>query len=207
MLNVLAKPKQLEWDHANGFGYYPVDLTAHPYDDSYFEKYAGYAQTEMGKALTKFRADLVDGLKPKNILDVGIGCGAFVEEMGRRHYVAYGTDINPKAVAWLTERKLLRSIDLKIDCATFFDSFEHLQYPMRAIRGVARFVAMSIPIFHDEAHALGSKHFRPDEHFYYWTQAGLIRFMHFSGFELQQESNAETLLGREGISTFVFARR
>jgi hypothetical protein len=58
----------------------------------------------------------------------------------------------------------------------------------------------------DAEHALRSKHFRPTEHYWYFSRDGLVFAMKGCGFALVAESNVETELGREDIGTFAFRR-
>jgi hypothetical protein len=53
---------------------------------------------------------------------------------------------------------------------------------------------------------LRSKHFRPQEHIWYFTREGLVNAMKACGFSLVAESDFETELGREDIGTFAFRR-
>ncbi len=55
-------------------------------------------------------------------------------------------------------------------------------------------------------HAAGSRHFRRDEHYWYFTDAGLCVWMDRHGFQLRERDNIETLLGREDISSYAFER-
>ena len=65
---------------------------------------------------------------------------------------------------------------------------------------------MSLPVFNDVDHVLRSKHFKPDEHFWYFTRDGLVAAMLMCGFKLVAESDVESELGREDIGTFAFRR-
>jgi hypothetical protein len=90
----------LVWLPAVGMGYFPVEES--PYDAAYFEKYRRYAETPLGIALDAARVGLVERHAPNAaVVDVGIGCGSFVETMPG----ARGFDINPVAVQWLEERR------------------------------------------------------------------------------------------------------
>jgi hypothetical protein len=53
---------------------------------------------------------------------------------------------------------------------------------------------------------LKSKHYRKDEHYWYFSKAGLIIFMDRLGWKLREVSDVETILGREGITSFAFRR-
>ena len=52
-----------------------------------------------------------------------------------------------------------------------------------------------------------SKHYRPNEHYYYFTSYGLINYMKDSDFDLIKLDDFETKAGREEILTFVFVKR
>jgi len=71
---------------------------------------------------------------------------------------------------------------------------------------VRKWLFVSLPIFRDAEHVLRSKHFRPQEHVWYFSRDGLIYAMKQCGFDLVSESNVETELGREDIGTFAFKR-
>ncbi len=130
--------------------------------------------TDIGKTLNNARVELVQAYKMSEILDIGIGSGAFVKALD----YAYGFDINPYAVAWLKEVGKYKD-PYPVDSMSFWDSLEHI---------------------------LRSKHFRPDEHCWYWTKQGLQRFMSNFDFSLLEYNLMETEIGREDIGTFVFVR-
>ena len=180
-------------------------MTAQPYDDSYWKKYRGYDATPIGEALTAARLALVRrhcGAGP--LVDVGIGGGRFVEEHGH----AQGFDVNPCAVEWLKVRRKFLDLHVcaKVDAVSFWDSLEHIHNPEPLLRKVQKFVFVSLPIFRDVDHVLASKHFRPDEHCWYFTRAGFLIFMARFGFRPIEESTVEQDAGREDIMTFAFAR-
>lgn len=181
-----------------------------PYDQSYFDKYTGYAQTDLGRELTNLRVDLVNKFLPTgmHVCDIGIGCGQFLEAIDR-YRPCWGYDVNPVAVQWLQQagRWLDPYIEARPYVLTFWDSFEHIQRPAVLLQACRpRFVFMSLPIFRDLAHVLRSKHFRPDEHFWYFTTWGLIKEMGRAGYRCLAVNFDETAAGREDIGTFVFER-
>lgn len=191
----------LLWMPQIGIGWYPV--TAQPYDEAYFEKYLGYDQTPVGDALTKCRLDLVDRYHLGSVVDVGIGGGRFVSE----HHDAWGFDVNPVAVAWLKSHgKYLDPRRSKVQAACFWDSLEHIHDPRSILDNVLRYVFVSLPIFKGCDHILSSKHFRTDEHCWYFTRNGFRRFMGRFGFEMIEESTMEQDAGREDILSFAFVR-
>lgn len=81
-----------------------------------------------------------------------------------------------------------------------------MERPDLFVDRVKKFVFVSIPIFAHKEHVLRSKHFRPTQHFWYWTHDGFIRWMQERGFSCVEKNCMESELGREDIGTFVFAR-
>lgn len=195
--------KNLIWLPEKGVGYFPVD--AFPYDKNYFEKYEGYAATELGKSLTEARLRFVSRHHKGDIVDVGIGSGQFIEAHGS----AKGFDVNPYAQAWLKERDLWCDIYAGKICAalTFWDSLEHIDDIALAVSRAEKFVFVSIPIFLNSNHVLSSKHYRKDEHFWYFTERGFVNWFAEQGFELLGQEVFEQDLGREDIGTFAFGRK
>lgn len=194
--------KNLIWLPEKGVGYFPVE--DFPYDDKYFEKYEGYAATELGKRLTRARVDFVKKHYDGAVVDVGIGSGQFL----KAHGAAKGYDVNLRAVDWLKKENSWHDIyDDFCDAMTFWDSLEHIKDMSGAIIGCRKFVFVSIPIFYNCNHVLASKHYRKDEHFWYFTRKGLIDWFSETGFDLIGEDSFEQNLGREDIGTFAFRRR
>ena len=114
---------------------------------------------------------------------------------------------HPIGVEWLKRRKLWRDpYEDGAEVLTFWDSLEHIEDPVRILECCDSMAIISIPIFKDKAHTMRSKHFRTDEHFWYFTSEGLIRMMHNEGFRLVDQNDLETKLGREDIRSFVFQR-
>jgi hypothetical protein len=200
LFNHLAKDELL-WLPERGVGYYPVKHS--PYDEDYFNIYVENAQTEIGLALNKARIDLVNKyLDGKAVLDVGIGCGAFVEA---RPYT-WGFDINPKGVAWLKENNKYLLPYTPIEGMTFWDSLEHIHDPSDMLDNAKAYVFISCPIYTDAEHIKRSKHFRKNEHCWYWTESGLKHFMSMYKFHCVEMNRMESDIGREDIGTFVFKR-
>jgi hypothetical protein len=206
LVGELARDR-LTWWPELGVGYYPVAAGAAPYDADYFAKYVGYAATPLGRALTAARCDLVERYHRGALVDVGIGAGSFIAARRRRRQITYGWDVNPVALAWLDERRLL--VDphvIPFDAMSLWDALEHVADFRRLLANVRQWLFVSLPIFSDDAHVLRSKHFRRDEHYWYFTRDGLVAVLGTFGFALVEESRLETELGREDIGTFVFRR-
>lgn len=193
---------EMIWDQGKGYGYYPVDTVDWPYDESYFHKYQAYEHTAVGLRLNSFRTNLALQI-PGTKCDVGIGSGYFVKNFPQE---MFGFDVNPYGVEWLKENNCWANpYEKEHDLLTFWDSFEHIPNHTRLLKMTKRCL-ISLPIFRDHKHALSSKHFRKDEHYWYFTSFGIDRYMELHGFKLLAEYDTESKLGREGILTFDFAK-
>jgi hypothetical protein len=198
---------RLTWWPQIGVGYYPVENGPETYDEAYFDNYATLAQTPMGRAIMRARFDFVDRHFKGTLIDVGIGCGAFVNLRRGRHRTTYGWDVCPKAMAWLEERGLALDPHLvPVRAITLWDVLEHIHDFRSLLANVRDWVFVSIPIFQDHAHVLHSKHFKPREHVWYFTADGLIDVMKSLDFECVEHNDMESRIGREDIGTFAFRR-
>jgi hypothetical protein len=196
----------LTWFDA-GVGWYNVTTGIAPYDRAYFEKYRGYGRTEMGRKLNAARVDFVARHYPQGLLcDVGIGSGSFIEA---RPQVTFGFDVNPIGVQWLRERGLFADPYrvIRFPALTLWDVLEHIEDFSPLLARCGEWLFLSLPLFRDCAHAEQSKHFRPDEHYWYFTANSLMFVLDRLGFDLVAQNDMETQLGREDIGTFAFRRR
>lgn len=201
MFNLYLDGRDLIWFPEHGVGYYPVTDT--PYDEAYFDKYASYEDSDIGRALNAARVALVNKYTRGDVIDVGIGCGSFIKARGAD---TYGVDINPAGVRWLNDRGLYRSLYDGVENATFWDSLEHIHNAEAAVLSVKSHVFVSIPVFDSGDHVLRSKHYRKDEHCWYFTEWGFIAWMEGLGFCMLERNRMESDLGRDEITTFVFKR-
>jgi len=202
---------RLIWSQQDGVGFLEVQ-NAGVYDGEYFQRYRAMSQTPMAIALNRFRAALVvrhgGWSDPISLLDVGIGDGAFLRSLEGQEWIRrFGADVNPAGISYLEEHGQLGSLEETYDVVTFWDSLEHIRDPRWALRAAARVAIVSIPIFNDVAHVLASRHYRPDEHYWYFTRAGFCAFADREGFDVVDVLATETALGRDGIETFVLNRR
>ncbi len=145
------------------------------------------------------------------VVDVGIGSGAFVSLRNQDMFTAttLGYDVNPVAVNWLIKNNRWWDINNQqlLPSICFWDVLEHIPDFRSIIARVSNFVFVSIPIFDDAEHVLKSKHFRKDEHIWYFTADGLVWMFNQMGFELVEENRAEEAIGREDIGCYAFKRR
>lgn len=195
----------LVWLPELGMGRYPVPA-ARPYDAQYFAKYRQMAETSMGLQLTTARLLLVGRHYLGKVLDVGIGSGQFVECRPD----TWGYDVNPEGVAWLQARKRWTDLyagDATFPALTFWDSLEHIDEPEAAVAKAGQWVFVSLPVFRSAEHILKSRHYRKDEHIWYWTHEGLLKWFEAQGFACAEHNTIESALGRDGISSYAFRRK
>lgn len=184
-----------------GIGYVEPEETE-VYNESYFEDYVIKANTPIGKALNKARVDFTNkNYQGDWLCDVGVGGLAFCKEMN-----CAGFDINPTAVEKLKEFNLyMNPYEWDFDCLTLWDVVEHITDPSDLFANVNQ-VILSTPIYKDFDSTISSKHFKPNEHVWYFTEKGLIKFMSLLGFYLDDSSDIETKIGRESIGSYSFKR-
>lgn len=176
------------------------------YDEDYFNKCRGYEGQEIANKINAARVGLVDRIAgpSRKVLDIGIGSGEFIKSRPN----TFGDDINAKAVAWLQEQGKWRRDLGQFDAFTFWDVLEHVPIP-ECYFGQMKNLSLlftSLPIFDDLRRIRESKHYRPNEHFYYWTRRGFIAWMNQYGFRLIEQNDDETKAGRERILSFAFQR-
>jgi len=199
---------RLTWWPQLGIGHYPVTAGVAPYDQEYFDRFDHDAATPLGLSLMQGRVNFVDLHYQGTLIDVGIGCGAFIALRNARKGLTYGYDVNPAGIEWLNERDLHVDPYLaQFDAVTLWDVLEHIPDYRPLLANVRQWLFVSLPIFNDAYHVLRSKHFRPTEHCWYFTREGLVNAMKACGFDLVAESDFETALGREDIGTFAFKRQ
>jgi ADP-heptose:LPS heptosyltransferase len=200
--------RDLEWDERRGIARRVFTEQHIDYGDAYWEKYQGYAQSPIAHELNLGRIALVRRHVPEGkILDIGIGSGAFVEAAH-----GFGWDVNPRGIAWLRERGIF--VDPRhanwesITAVTFWDSLEHMADPAEILELIpdGTHIFVSMPIFADLSQVRSSKHYRPNEHLWYFTERGLIQYMNDLDFACLESNHFETELGRESISSFAFVK-
>jgi len=181
------------------------------YGKEYFEKYIRYEDTPIARKLNFFRIKIAEKYSFNSLLDVGIGSGEFIKNFNGNRNV-FGYDINAYAISWLKERKIYinpyKSIPSCVDCITFFDSLEHMKNPGCLLDRIKNdtYVIISIPIFKNLLNLKRSKHYRPNEHYYYFTLDGFVWYMEQKNFNFLEFCDCEIKAGREDIFTFVFIK-
>lgn len=197
--------KSVIWFPEWNTGWYPV-IEDGIYDEPYFRNFEGYKSTQVGLKINQFRTDFVLRHTDKLPIDIGAGAGHFIEVYGKG---ARGTDINPFSVKWLHDHHCYANLDwfTEYDCLTFWDSFEHIAYPWEVLDkvSVGGFVFMTLPLF-DRDCVRESKHFKPREHYWLFSETGIAIVMNALGFVLHDSSSRECDFGRDGVRTFAFER-
>lgn len=178
------------------------------YGKDYFEKYIGYEGADIALRINEFRVSFTNP-NCECLLDIGIGSGEFIKNSKVK---TYGFDINPYAIQWLQERAIYcdpyEGIPEEIKGITMWDALEHFPEPSRFLNLLrsGMHIFLSIPIFEDLLTLKQSKHYKPNEHYYYFTENGMIKYFQDLGFSLVETSRGETTAGRESIGSFHFIK-
>lgn len=189
---------------AEGIAYQADMKVTAAYDEAYMDRCAAHPP-RMIRDINALRNSFVDKFVPKRaeIVDIGVGDGAFIRS--RAH--TKGLDVNPAAVRWLRTCGLNAST-LRQHSVTMWDTLEHVPDPglyLDAI-SIGYFLFVSIPIFEDLDKIRESRHYRPGEHLYYFTDEGLTAWMTQYGFDVKARDDFESRLGRDTIATFAFKK-
>ena len=200
MIGTLLKnyPHPLMWNEELEFGYLKSD--GYDYGQEYWQKYQGYVN-DLGKQLSDARANFVKKHLSDitKLCDVGIGSGQFVDTVK-----CHGFYVNPYAVEWLKEHGYFANpYESDFSALSFWDVLEHIEDPSVLLMRTKN-VFVSVPIHDDLETCLASKHLRPGEHIWHFTNEGIKNFMALQGFKLVDQSDFESKLGRESIISYFF---
>lgn len=182
-----------------------ADMTARvDYGPDYWAKCAANDESAIADEINAARVALVARHFGGRVCDIGIGSGAFV----RARPLTVGFDVNPEAIAWLKARGLFVTPREGFGAFTFWDVLEHVETPAEYLELVPLhgWVFVSVPIFRDLRAIRESRHYRPGEHLYYWTDEGFLGWMALHGFRVHEANDAETRAGRESIRSYAFKR-
>lgn len=177
-----------------------------PYDENYFNKCASYEDKAIALAINAGRIALVDKyVNGGLVLDIGVGSGEFIKKRGG---LTFGMDINPAAVGWLKRQGRHSESFAGFNAFTFWDVIEHVPEPENYFRRMPNgsYLFTSIPIFEDLKAIRLSKHYRPGEHLYYFTEPGFVSWMAMHGFAFLERQDFEIAAGRDSILSFAFRK-
>ncbi len=179
------------------------------YDNNYFEHYVVLEDTEISKRINAVRTSITEK-HVKCLIDVGIGSGEFIKKSQCK---TYGFDINQKGITWLKERNKFvdiynEAIPKDVQGWTFWDCLEHVPEHSKIFNLLQKdqYLFLSLPYFENLDKIRESKHYKPNEHYYYFTQHGLIDYMKDCGFELVEYNCNETKAGRSNIIACCFKK-
>jgi hypothetical protein len=175
------------------------------YDEHYYDKCLSYEGKPIADKINAGRIGIVaKHYGPGPVLDTGIGSGEFI----KRRPNTYGRDVNPVAIEWLMRNDLWAHEPQEFKAFTFWDVLEHIETPEAVFRwiGQGAYLFTSIPVFEDLAEIRKSRHYRPGEHLYYFTDRGFVLWMAMHNFDLLERDRFETQAGRESIATYAFQR-
>lgn len=191
---------------SRGVAYQRDMSTPVSYGDAYFDAYVKLEDQEIARKINIGRVDLVNSHAGvgAHVIDVGIGSGEFIKKRPN----TFGYDVNPKAKEWLKEHNLLAPPFNHCKAFTFWDVLEHVENPDIYFRGMqtGSFLFTCLPVFSDLTKIRQSRHYKPNEHFYYWTEQGFVDWLALYRFRLLEKRDFETAAGRDNITSFAFVR-
>ena len=193
--------------HERGVAYQRDMTKPIQYADKYFAHYVALEGKQIARKLNAGRVALVNKyVSPEHgVLDIGVGSGEFVRSRPK----TWGYDINPRAIQMLKQMDRWTNSLAAFDAFTFWDVLEHVDVPEHYYfkkMGDDCFLFTSLPIFTDLKTVRKSKHYKPNEHFYYWTEKGFVDWMAQWRFRLLERQTFETDAGRDSILSFAFKR-
>jgi len=175
------------------------------YDRAYFDCYVDLVGTAIAKSLNDGRREMVERYWNGPVLDVGIGSGEFLDRCPEG---SCGLDVNPHAIEMLKATGRWAEDIGSFGAVTFWDALEHIEAPEIYLKRIARgaFVFVAIPIMPSLSAVRESKHYKPGEHLYYFTEEGFVAWMALYGYRLLEVSTHEMDAGRESIGAFAFCK-
>lgn len=203
---------ELLWYQERGYGIVAPECAEQrvQYGVDYLAKYDALKQTPMSDTLCRVRTDLVDRWVGADtmVVDFGCGAGAFIDY---RKGPTFGWDINPLVNERLIDQGTFydwRRAPHRSLILCMWDVLEHLtQEQENDILSRAKMVFATLPVFSSPEHAVGSKHFKPGEHIWYYTPGGFCRKMwEMHGLNCRLHADLEGMYGREDTNTFVLVR-
>ena len=204
----MIQDKELTIDFDNGVAWQTDLKVSESYGPDYFKKCSDKDDTHIARQLNRGRINLVDEFDLNMVLDIGAGSCEFIKKRLWEGRLTHGIDIMPDTVEWLKARSLYSDRLESYPAFTMWDVLEHLPDPAiyldRMPKGSYLFV--SVPIMKDLAKIRESKHYRPGEHIWYWTDAGFRKWMAERGFGFISCRDFEMRAGREQCLTYVFEK-
>jgi len=181
------------------------------YDLEYYQNYVQYENNDKSDAINSSRINLVKRYVDEKVLDIGVGSGLFVRTFPGR---CSGYDVNQVAVKILRSQGKFYNLEAhglpqgRFNGVTLWDVFEHFAEPGEFLKSFPNqtYLFMSLPIFDKLDNVKSSKHYKPNEHYFYFTKLGLQRYLNHFGFRYLEYNNCETAICRENIGCFAFKK-
>jgi len=200
-------------DWKDGVGRYTFSIPFR-YNRDYYERYLSYDNTPLGRAITKFRVNIVNKLisyrhRTTYLLDVGCGTGHFLKELQRRTPIkSHGIDPSTDSIRWLHEHGMT-STRTRYNVLTFWDSLQHISDPWRLFEEYRpKHVAVSIPIYKSKEQIRNHIKFKPDQYKWYFTRRGFIDWMDSYGYGMVDSYRDEDQKwDHEAVQSFTFMRK
>lgn len=203
---------QIVVDREAGFAY-QVDPQPFNYDNVYLNRVCRqFSGDAMSQAKYRARVALCQRhlYGNRQVLDVGIGAGEFLDCWRKAGHDIYGYDVSEWGIWWLQKTEQwwdYRYNDLGgFDGVTCWDSIEHMADPgaFLARFPIGLWLFACLPVVTNWETLRTWQHFKPDEHPVYWTEQGFVRYMKERGFKTLEINDQEHQIGRTAdIRTFV----
>lgn len=191
-----------KWYIEKGYGYLEPDHTF-IYDKDYLQKFKDYEQDPKTDKLNELRREFVDVyIQGQFLLDYGCGACTFIKSRPN----TYGFDLIPETIEQLKDLEKYFKPICCLPNICFWDSLEHIPDPSIILKHVLEYAFISTPIYKDVESVFTSKHYKPNEHLWYFTMRGLINYMKENNFIHIAYYDLESKIGRKSIGTFAFKR-
>lgn len=190
------------------------------YDEQYVkDRYVKYG--DLCKTMGDIRLSFLLGAikkKPKSILDIGYGNGAFLDICNNFGIFTYGYDISGYEISQ-KHRVFLAYRDIFIDhhftVVSMFDSMEHMENPDEILKNIdTEYIIVSVPWYKPwmgDDWFISWKHKRDNEHLHHYSKDSLELFFDKYFYKLISYSHIEDLVRYDknndpNILTAVFQR-
>ncbi len=155
--------------------------------------------TQHAEQICNIRWNFVKDINPKTVLDFGCGMGHF------RAFRPDGVEVDTYDVGGWPQTGIHHS---QYDLVTFWDVIEHIKHlkSLRPVLKMATHVAVTVPIKPEGRKSLkGWKHYKPGEHYHYFSIKSLKDWFDSEGFEFVSGGWPEEECGiREDIFSGLF---
>jgi len=122
------------------------------------------------KQISKVRWNFVRPAKAKRVLDFGSGPGFF------RAFRPVGIEVDTFDINPYPQTGILHEV---YDLITFWDVMEHFEDLEEFFKKIdasgAKYVALTIPVMKEGLDLMSWKHYKPGEHFHYFSEEELIK--------------------------------